>query len=101
NPDVSRKPYTLLVYTDSIGCISCKLDLKLWKYYMEEMDSVAPNKVDFVFYFQPKNKKELGYILLREKFEKIVYVDENGRLKDINSFSDEMEYQCFLLDEDN
>ena len=94
-------PYKMLVYTDSVGCTGCKLNLTLWKYYIQEMDSIAPGKVDFAFYFQPKSRKELAHLLRREKLEKIVFLDDKGILKKQNNLSEEMMYQCFLLDADN
>ena len=96
-----QAPYKMLVYTDSVGCTSCKLNLILWKYYKDELDSIAPKKVDFAFYFQPKNEKELAHLFRRDRFEQVVYIDSAGALKKMNGLEEEMAYQCFLLDKDN
>lgn len=100
-PDPGNAPYKVLVYTDSVGCTSCRLNLHLWKIYMEEVDKDLPGQVDFLFYFQPKNRKELGHILRREGLKRTVFIDEKGELNRINSFPEGMVYQCFLLDRDN
>lgn len=97
----NKAPFRVLVYTDSVGCTSCKLNLTLWKYYIAEMDSIAPGQVNFSFYFQPKNKKELAHLLRRDRFEQVVFLDERGMLKKQNRLAAEMEYQCFLLDQQN
>jgi hypothetical protein len=34
-----------------------------WKQLIHEADSLFPNQVGFLFFIQPKNKKELQYIL--------------------------------------
>lgn len=100
-PPRQDKPFKMLVYTDSVGCTSCKLNLTLWKHYIYEMDSIAPGQVDFAFYFQPKNRKELAHLLRRDRLEQIVFLDNEGFLKRRNRLAEEMEYQCFLLDKQN
>ncbi|SEK19796.1 hypothetical protein [Parapedobacter koreensis] len=100
-PNLSHTPYKVLVYTDSVGCTSCRLNLHVWKAYMEEIDTLASGKVDFLFYFQPKNRKELDHLLKRDKFEHTVFIDEKGEISQINNFPEEMEYQSFLLDREN
>ena len=100
-PDMSDTTYKVLLYTDSVGCTSCRLNLHVWKAYMEEAEAIVPGKVDFLFYFQPKNRKELEYLLKREKMEHTVFMDEKGEINRINDFPEEMEYQCFLLDGEN
>lgn len=100
-PPGKNKPYRMLVYTDSVGCTGCKLNLTLWKHYMHEMDSIAPGQVDFALYFQPKDRRELSHLLRRDRFEQVVFIDRAGALKNSNRLPDEMEYQCFLLDKQN
>ncbi|MBE8722326.1 hypothetical protein [Sphingobacterium pedocola] len=100
-PEYADVPYKVLVYTDSVGCTSCKLNLNLWKHYMEEIDSLATDQVRFLFYFQPKSRKDLAHVLKRERLSHPVIMDDQGALKRINSFPEGMEYQCFLLDQDN
>lgn len=100
-PAPQNKPFKMLVYTDSVGCTGCKLNLTLWKQYIYEMDSIAPGQVDFAFYFQPKSRKELAHLLRRDRFEQVIFIDQAGTLKRSNRFAEEMEYQCFLLDKQN
>ncbi len=100
-PNLSSAPYKILVYTDSMGCTSCKLNLHVWKVYMEEVAANMPGRVDFLFYFQPKDQRELEYLLRRERLEHPVFIDDKGELNQINKFPKGMEYQCFLLDRDN
>jgi len=98
---IKQTPYKILVYTDSTGCVSCKLRLSTWKYYIHEMDSLMPKQVDFQFYFQPKSIKEMAHILRHNNFTFPIYMDKLGEMNRINKFPLEMEYQCFLLDNQN
>lgn len=93
--------YKILVYTDSTGCTSCKLKLSIWKRYIQEIDSIMPGQVEFLFYFQPKSQKELIYLLERDNFTYTIYIDEKGEINKRNNFPPEMEFQCFLLDKEN
>ena len=47
--DRSHKDYTVITYVDSIGCISCKLQLNKWKEFMYELDSIAKNNISYLF----------------------------------------------------
>ena len=58
----NKYPYTILLFTDSAGCTTCKLRLKHWNILIKETDSLLPNMVDFKFYFHPKNIKELKFL---------------------------------------
>jgi len=99
--ETKKTPYKILVYTDSTGCVSCKLRLSTWKYYMHEIDSILPGQVDFQFYFQPKNFKEIAHLLKLNNFTHPIYIDQPGKINKLNRFPSEMEYQCFLLDNQN
>lgn len=90
--------YKVLVYSDSLGCISCKLQLPKWKEWMAEMSDAD---VSFVFILQSKDLKEMQYILRRDKFDYPVCVDTDNRWNELNSFPSHMSFQTFLLDEDN
>ena len=75
--------YKIVTYIDSVGCTSCKLQLPRWKEFMHEVDSLAQGKVPFVFYFHPKDVKELRYITRRDAFTYPVCLDEKD---DFNAF---------------
>lgn len=52
---IPRADYKVLVYVDSIGCTSCKLQLHKWKELIEYTDSVTNEKVPFLFFFHSKD----------------------------------------------
>lgn len=99
-PD-NNTPYKVLIYTDSTGCTSCKLQLYKWNTFIQEAESEMTGKVSFHFYFQPKDEKELKFLLRRDNFSQAVYIDNGSKLNAANKISDNMNYQCFLLDKDN
>ena len=72
-----------------------------WKEFMHEVDSLAQGKVPFVFYFHPKDVKELRYITRRDAFTYPVCLDEKDDFNALNRFPGEMTFQSFLLNREN
>lgn len=93
--------YKVVTYIDSVGCTSCKLQLPRWKQLIEEVDSLTGGSVPFLFYFHPKDMRELRYLTRRDDFEYPVCFDEKDELNQLNQFSSDMTFHTFLLDKDN
>ena len=93
--------YKVLVYVDSIGCTSCKLQLPKWKEFIAYVDSVSGKQIPFLFFFQSKDNKELRYILRRDNFRLPVCGDSQDEFGKLNRFPNEQMFQTFLLDQDN
>ena len=93
--------YKVITYIDSAGCTSCKLQLPRWKKLVAEVDSLTNGNVPFLFYFHPKDMKELRYLTRRDNFTYPVCFDEKDELNGLNRFPSDMTFQTFLLDKDN
>lgn len=93
--------YKVVTYIDSIGCASCKLQLPRWNAFIREVDSLKNSEVPFLFYFHPKDKKELKYITRRDNFDFPVCFDEMDELNHLNQFPSETTFQTFLLNKKN
>ena len=93
--------YKVITYIDSVGCTSCKLQLPRWKKLVGEVDSITNGSVPFLFYFHPKDMKELRYLTRRDDFKYPVCFDEKDELNRLNRFPSDMTFQTFLLDKDN
>jgi hypothetical protein len=96
-----QKDFKILIYLDSTGCSSCRLNLFEWKQLVEEADSLFHGKVGFLLFFQQKNEKEMSYLFAFNRFDYPVFMDIKGTINCLNRFPKAMEYQCFLLDSDN
>ena len=93
--------YKVLVYVDSVGCTSCKLQLPKWKELIAHVDSATNGNVPFIFVFQSKDDRELRYILKCDNFDRPVCIDRNNRFDELNQFPQDITFQTFLLDKDN
>ena len=93
--------YKVVTYIDSVGCTSCKLQLSRWKEFMAEVDSLPHGNVPFLFYFHPKDMKELRYITRREACVYPGCFDGKDDFNRLNNFPSEMMFQTFLLDKEN
>ncbi|WP_373146023.1 DUF1573 domain-containing protein [Bacteroides thetaiotaomicron] len=96
-----RSPYTILNYVDTMGCISCRLQLLRWKEMMEELDSIYPNRVTCLMIFNPKGKKKMIKHLRNNQFDYFVYIDEKDTINRLNNFLKEEELCTFLLDKND
>jgi hypothetical protein len=95
------KEYKILLYVDSLGCTGCKLHLFEWKRLIAEADSLNTGKLSFLFFFHPKDKKELQFLFKRDQMDYPVFIDMGNNINRLNHFSDKPEFQCFLLNKDN
>ena len=93
--------YKILVYTDSVGCTSCKLQLPKWKRMIAEVDSLTGGSVPFLFYFHPKDSKELCFYLRRDNFTYPVCFEEDDYINRLNRFPSDMTFQTMLLNKEN
>jgi hypothetical protein len=96
-----QKPFKILLYIDSTGCTGCRLKFYDWKSLKEEADSIAPKSISFIFIFQPKNEKELQFILRKNQLNEPVIIDPTDKINKQNHFPKKRPYQCFLLDKNN
>ena len=99
--EFANADYKVVTYIDSVGCTSCKLQLPRWKKLVAEVDSLTNGRVPFLFYFHPKDRKELRYLTRRDDFTYPVCFDERDELNRLNQFPTVMTFQTFLLDKDN
>lgn len=99
--DFMESPHKVLIYVDSTGCTSCKLQLHRWKELIQYTDSISQGTVPFLFFFQSNDKKEIRYLLKRDGFDKAVCLDQSDRLNHLNHFPADNRFQTFLLDKNN
>ena len=99
--DFRDAEYKVVTYIDSVGCTDCKLQLPRWKELMAETDSLTNGNVSFIFYFHPKDLRELRFLTRRDAFVYPVCFDEKDEFNRLNHFSSEMMFQTFLLDKEN
>jgi hypothetical protein len=95
---IARKPYTILSYVDSVGCISCKLKLPQWERYIAEMDSLFGDKVQVLLFLHPHSLREMIGILKGNSFAYPVCIDLQDSLNRLNHFPANLQFQTFLLD---
>ena len=88
-------------YVDSIGCISCKLQLDRWKDFIHEVDSLTGEAVPFILCLHHPDVKEMQRVTWKDEFKYPVFIDEMGTFDALNHFPTNMMFQTFLLDKNN
>ena len=101
--DLYSNNYKILLYVDSNGCTSCRLNLAGWKKIINESDTVFSNTPEFIFFFQPKKRdeRELQQIFKSKGFRHQIFIDKENEIDKLNRFPSKPQYQCFLLDKNN
>jgi len=91
--------FQIFSYVDSIGCMSCKLKLGLWKSFIEELS--AYYNVSILFVFQTEMSEETKYILKRYNFNYPVVFNKGDAFIALNNLPADDNFRTFLLDKDN
>jgi len=99
--EIPLSTYKILMYVDSVGCTSCKLQLHKWKEFIDEVDSLTSGTVPVLFFFHPKDLREISYLLRRDGIDIPVCIDTNDYLNAANNFPSLQEFQTFLLNDKN
>ena len=98
---IPTSDYKVLVFVDSIGCKSCKLQLSRWKEFIRYTDSISQKNIPFLFFFQFDDQWEIHSLLIRENFDKPICLDRSDSLNQLNHFPKDIRFQVFLLDKNN
>ena len=98
---IPTSDYKVLVFVDSIGCTSCKLQLSRWKEFIRYTDSISQKNIPFLFFFQFDDQWEIHSLLIRENFDKPIRLDRSDSLNQLNHFPKDIRFQVFLLDKNN
>ena len=98
---IPTSDYKVLVFVDSIGCTSCKLQLSRCKEFIRYTDSISQKNIPFLFFFQFDDQWEIHSLLIRENFDKPICLDRSDSLNQLNHFPKDIRFQVFLLDKNN
>ena len=98
---IPTSDYKVLVFVDSIGCTSCKLQLSRWKEFIRYTDSISQKNIPFLFFFQFDYQWDIHSLLIRENFYKPICLDRSDSLNQLNHFPKDIRFQVFLLDKNN
>ena len=98
---IPTSDYKVLVFVDSIGCTSCKLQLSRWKEFIRYTDSISQKNIPFLFFFQFDDQWEIHSLLIRYNFDKPICLDRSDSLNQLNHFPKDIRFQVFLLDKNN
>jgi len=93
--------FTIVSYTDSTGCINCKLKLIQWGFLIEELNRDPNIDVNLLMIVQPKNENDLITFLQVNDFKHPVIIDREGMFAETHNLPTNWEYHTLLLDSEN
>lgn len=95
------RKYAIVTYIDSLGCMSCKLQLSEWKKFIKVLNSNSEKPVSCFFFFNTDDKEKLIGLFKRTNFDYPICIDKNDLFNKQNHFPSEMAFQTFLIDKNN
>ena len=101
NFQTNKSEYKILIYVDSAGCTSCKLQLDDWKQFLHHIDSVIDGTIPFLCFIHAKNLRDIQYLLKQSSFEYPICFDSKDSLNKLNKFPSHPLFQTFLLNTKN
>ena len=93
--------WKIVFYADSLGCVSCDLNLLEWMDFMEKAKELTNHSVDFFFYFAPEKKKDIISALKLEEFHYPVFIDTQKEFNKLNRLPSNQKFRTFLLNAKN
>lgn len=97
--DLSEADFTIVTYVDSTGCTGCRMKLSLWREFLSSLDSVVGERdVNSVMVVNPKDTRELSYLIRRDNYSYSVVNDTSDSLQMLNGFPDDAMFRSFLID---
>lgn len=98
---LKQTKYKMLIYTDSIGCVGCKLRLGDWRRFMAYIGTITDEQIQFLFFFSHLSVAAVNNVLKDYEFKIPVCVDVKDSIGILNDFPKDLRYQTFLLDDKN
>jgi hypothetical protein len=92
--------YVIIAYMDSIGCMSCRMNLPRWSEWINTVDSVSNYTVPHLIIIHPSQgiKPELVETLKRTRFTYPVCIDETDAFNRLNKFPSRFNLCTLLID---
>lgn len=93
--------YTIVAYIDSAGCTPCKMKLKEWDKFMNQLKANGNIDVAFLMIVNSQADDAIMRILNRDEFLHPISFDPKGDFAKYNNLPKDDEYHTFILDSNN
>lgn len=100
-PSLLKRKYKIIVYTDSVGCTDCKMQLSQWKNILSQVSEISSD-LSIVFIVNPPRGKEhrLRMIFKLSDFNYPIFISRDNKFKKANVFTSD-QFNTFLVDCNN
>lgn len=99
--DFFNADFKIVTYIDSDGCTSCKMKLKSWDKFINELKSSPDVAINFLMVINTDEKVVVETLLKQNNFNHPVAIDSRGDYYAMNVLPEKSDYQTFLLDGNN
>ena len=95
----------ILIYVDSVGCGSCKLNMHDWMIKVAEINTLIENPQDvsmlIYFWVQKQAKFNIRQTISQVNFQYPVFFDPTNSVSKLNNLPENEMFHVLLLDQDN
>lgn len=95
--DLCSYRYKIILYIDSVGCTSCKMQLR---YYTEFINKL-PKEVPLFIIVHPRRLQDVYYSIKKDSFSFPLCIDCTDDFNRLNNLPNDDRLRCFLLDSTN
>lgn len=92
--DLNEYSFKIVLYVDSIGCTSCKMQLKFYAEYINTL----PREVSFLIFVHPRRIQDVIFAIKRDTFPYPICIDRSDEFNRLNHLPEDDRLRCFLLD---
>lgn len=93
--------FKIVTYIDSAGCTSCRMKLREWESFINDLNTLTDVDVNFLMVVNKIEKDEVCRILRMNSFKLPVSIDSCGIFKTANTIPKEFAHSTFLIDSQN
>ncbi len=99
--DFDAADFKIVTYVDSTGCTGCKMRLPAWDKFLNSFKMNQEINVGILMLINTHDRNKIESIVNKFDYYHPIVIDSLNSFKTINDLSDKLEYQTFLLDNDN
>lgn len=101
NYDFNNADFKIVTYIDSTGCTGCKMKLRMWDKFINEIMRRDDVSVSFIMIINTTHSDKIKDIIYQNDFKHPISIDSDDLFNKVNEFPKHDNFRTMLLDLDN
>lgn len=99
--DFNDADFKIVTYIDSTGCTGCKMKLRMWDKFINEIMKRDDVSVSFIMIINTAYSDKIKHIIYQNDFKHPISIDSDDLFNKVNEFPKHDNFRTMLLDLDN